>query len=282
MSTTSQPNVRPSTALRLTESAILLALGLVLTFFPLVRLPYGGSVTACCMLPAMIIAYRYRPAWGLLPALIFSVIQLFDGGFATLAAYGKTVPFFLLILFFDYVFAFASVSLAGVFRGRLGNQRTELLCGILLACGCRYVCHVISGITVWAGTSIPQVGALSFSMIYNATYMVPETIVTLIGGAFLAGVFDFTAPNVRHMVRTATDSKGGVVCSIVAVLSAIAGLVFTVAQVFGSLQSPDSGTFDITGIATCDWGLIGIVCGVAAAVALAALLLRKFVFAPKQ
>ena len=76
MSKVSNPNVRPSAALRLTESAILLALSLVLTLFPLVRLPYGGSVTACCMLPVMIIAYRHRPAWGILPALIFSLIHV--------------------------------------------------------------------------------------------------------------------------------------------------------------------------------------------------------------
>ena len=36
---------------------------------------------------------------------------------------------------------------------------------------------VISGCTVWAGVSIPSTDGLLYSLSYNATYMIPETII---------------------------------------------------------------------------------------------------------
>ena len=53
------------TAVRLTESAIMLAFATVLSLVKIVDLPYGGSITACSMLPILIIAYRYGTGWGL-------------------------------------------------------------------------------------------------------------------------------------------------------------------------------------------------------------------------
>ena len=53
-------------ALRLTESAIMIAAATILSMFKLVELPYGGSITLASMLPIVIIAYRYGTAWGIL------------------------------------------------------------------------------------------------------------------------------------------------------------------------------------------------------------------------
>ena len=44
---------------RLVESALLLALATVLSLIKVLDLPYGGSVTACSMLPILLIAYRH-------------------------------------------------------------------------------------------------------------------------------------------------------------------------------------------------------------------------------
>ena len=60
--TTTQTKTKMSTRQRtraLTEAALMLALGTVLQFIPLVKMPFGGDVTAFCMLPVIIIAYRY-------------------------------------------------------------------------------------------------------------------------------------------------------------------------------------------------------------------------------
>ena len=62
-------NTKPGLAVRLTESAVMIALATILSLFKLVDLPYGGSITLASMLPVLLIAYRYGTAWGLLTGL---------------------------------------------------------------------------------------------------------------------------------------------------------------------------------------------------------------------
>lgn len=112
-----------SPALKLTESAVMLAFAFVLCLFPLASLPYGGTITACSMLPVVIIAYRYGWKWGLLTGFVFSLLQIVEGGIGTLSAFTKTPGSFLLVFFLDYVIAFTVLGLAGVFRGQIKSQR---------------------------------------------------------------------------------------------------------------------------------------------------------------
>ena len=71
---------------QLTESAVFIAIGTILSILK-IDLPFGGGVTVACMLPLVIISHRWGWKWGLLTAFAFSVIQLFLGldnvGYAT-------------------------------------------------------------------------------------------------------------------------------------------------------------------------------------------------------
>ena len=71
--------MKKNSVVRLTESGILLAFAIVLSFVKLVDLLFGGSITACSMLPIALIAYLHGTAWGLLSAFAFSLVQLLDG-----------------------------------------------------------------------------------------------------------------------------------------------------------------------------------------------------------
>ena len=42
----------------------------------IVDMPFGGSVTACSMLPILIIAYRYGTKWGLFTAFAAVMLHL--------------------------------------------------------------------------------------------------------------------------------------------------------------------------------------------------------------
>ena len=64
---------------RLVESALMIALSTILSFIIIFRLPFGGSITACCMLPVILAAYRYGTKWGLVTAFAFSLIQGIQG-----------------------------------------------------------------------------------------------------------------------------------------------------------------------------------------------------------
>lgn len=269
-------SVRPkSTVLRLTESGLMLAIAFVLCLFPMVELPYGGSITLGCMVPVIIIAYRYGMKWGLLTGFVFSLLQILQGGIKVLSSYGTTVAFFLLILFLDYIVAFMVLGFAGIFRGKLGSQRLELAAGALLVCVLRYLCHFLSGITIWAGTSIPAIGSVPFSLVYNATYMLPETIIAVLAVYLLGGALDFRKGMVGPLTGQVKQPVASTAISVVSNVILLGALAFDTAHIFSFLQSAETGEFDITGIVNCNWVLVAVVTAAAVVLMIAGLLVRR-------
>ena len=99
----------------------------------------------------------------------------------------------------DYVVAFTVLGLGGCFRNRIKNPGVSLMCGSLVALGARYVAHIASGYILFAGWAewfftqegFPAWGAalveglspaalgLTYSVVYNGMYMLPELILTV-------------------------------------------------------------------------------------------------------
>lgn len=247
----------------LTECAVLLALGTVLSFVKLADLPAGGSVTCASMMPLVILAWRHGWKWGLGCGVVWGAVQQLVG-LGTLS-YVTTWQSVVAVILLDYVVAFAVLGLAGVFRGKLPDG-ASMAAGALLGCALRYACHVISGATVWAGLSIPTEAALIYSFSYNATYMVPETVILVLTVAYIGSALDFTRDlPVRRQVAFFCGARGWL--NIAAGLALLGGAVFDTLMIFTSLQNPESGEFDITRLGGADWGLIGIVTGACVLVA---------------
>ena len=249
----------------LAECALMLAVGIVLSLVKLIDLPYGGSVTVASMLPVILISYRHGVKYGLLTGLAFGIIQQLLG-LKTLS-YVTTFISIIAVILLDYVVAFAVIGFGGAFRKIIKNQPAALVAGAILACVLRYACHVISGATVWAGLSIPTNAALIYSFGYNATYMVPETIVTAALAYYIGSLIDFRNPTIKHMPQTAKTKvpllfwTGG--------LALAAGLIVDIASIFPHLQNPESGEFDFAGLANVNWMVVLI--ATAAAIVIAAI-----------
>ena len=171
------------------ECSMMIALSTVFSLLKIVDMPYGGSVTIASMLPIVIAAYRHGFLWGLGTALTNSVIQLLLG--VNNLSYFSTWQSILAIILLDYIVAFGVFAISGLFRRVEKRQNFAFLYGILLSSVLRYICHVISGATVWVGLSIPDNAALLYSLSYNATYMIPETIVLVAIGVYLTSMVDF-------------------------------------------------------------------------------------------
>ena len=250
----------------LVESAILIAIGTMLSVIKIAELPYGGSVTVASMLPIVIISYRHGIGRGLVSGLIFGVIQQLLG--LNTLSYVSTWQSILAVILLDYIVAFLVLGFGGVFRRAFKDQAPALVCGSLLVCLLRYACHVISGATVWAGLSIPTADALIYSFAYNATYMIPETVVLLIAAYYLGSTLDFRSD---QPVRLARKEKSPVTLfGISAGLILAAGVIFDVAAVFSKLQNAETGNWDTAGLHEVNWMLVGIV--TAAAVVVSAVL----------
>ena len=248
-------NKKISSTQALVESAILIAIGTVLSLIKIVDLPYGGSVTVASMLPVVIIAYRHGLGLGLTSGLVFGVIQQLLGLNTLSWVTGWQSVVAVIVL--DYVVAFGVLGLGGVFRRRFEEQAPGLVLGTLLVCALRYLCHVVSGATVWAGLSIPTKDALLYSLAYNATYMLPETLVTLVSAYYVGSALDFrTASPVRLKGQT---KNAGFLLRLIGGLLLSAALIFDAAAVFSKLQNAETGEWDLSGLGNVAWIAVAVV-----------------------
>ena len=174
--------------LKLTETGIMIGLSVVLSLFAVVNLPFGGSVTMCSMVPMVVIAYRHKTLWGIMAGGVYGIVQMILG--ASNLSYGTSFLAVVAIVLFDYLVAYGATGLGGIFRDKLkGKKGLELALGGLLACAVRFVCHYISGVTVWAGFA-EDAPVWLYSLVYNGSYMLPETIVTVVACALIGRFLD--------------------------------------------------------------------------------------------
>ena len=152
----------------LTEGAILIALAEILSFLPLYKLPWGGSIDLA-MLPILLFACR----WGFGPAMLVSsahaILQtLFEGGIAI--GWESILG--------DFLIAYAVLGLAGLFRG-------NFYLGATVACAARFLVHYVVGATIWAAYMPAEFFGMTmttpwlYSALYNGAYMLPDLVMVL-------------------------------------------------------------------------------------------------------
>lgn len=242
------------TTVRLTESAVMLALSFVLSLIPVVNMPFGGSVTLASMLPVVLIAYRHGVKWGLLVGFAGSLLQLLTG--LNNLSYATSAAAAVAIVMLDYVVAFTVLGLGGIFRKSGTSQTASLTAGVLLCCALRYLCHFLSGVTVWRDISIPADEAIVFSLSYNGAYMLPETIITVAAAVALSMSLDLISPQPKAAPKT----KGRPLMLVLMLVAVIAAAVAAVA-LFGAMQTEEG--FDVTAVQTVDLLIVGVAAAVA-------------------
>ena len=165
--------------LRLVESAIMLAIGTVLSMFTFSG-PWalGGGITFCSMLPLVIVSHRYGCKWGLFTAFVYSLLQMLLG--IQNVQYATSVGMAIAIILLDYVIAFSVVGLSAMFNGVIKNRLVSLEVGIVFTFLVRLLCHFLSGVLIWEVLWPNELGwaAPVWSIAYNASYMIPEIIIT--------------------------------------------------------------------------------------------------------
>ena len=255
----------------LTESAIMIALATVLSILKIAEMPYGGSVTVASAMPIVIIAYRYGIKTGLFAGIVHASLQLVLG--ISALSYAPTWQSAVAIILLDYIIAFTVIGLAGIFRSHVKNQALSLTSGAAFVCVLRYICHVISGATVWAGLSIPTTAALSYSFIYNATYMIPEAIVLLVATLYIGSVIDFRHANPKRITFVANKSRGAWLAPASSLL-VCGAIIFDVAEIFEKLQDAETGKFSTAAMSEVNWIAVITVSAVAIVAAIIMLTIR--------
>ena len=194
---------------RLTESAMLLAVAIVLEllskmFIP--EMPFGGQVTLVSMLPVVLISYRHGVRWGLVSGAAYALIEMAIGAKTVAAAFqpgyfgdGTLILNALIMCALDYLVAYTMLGLGGMFRDRIQNRGAALASGAAVALSARYLAHVLSGYILFAGWAewfftqdgfpmwgaelvaslSPEMLGLVYSLVYNGMYMLPEILLTV-------------------------------------------------------------------------------------------------------
>lgn len=185
--------------LQIAESAIMLGLATALSIITFFKLPAGGSVTPFSMLPVLIIAYRYGMKWGFLVGGVYGLIQMVLD--LNALSYATNALAAICIILFDFAVAFGVLGFGGLFR-KFKNQAVGFSLGVIVACTLRFLCHFITGITVWADYAEGVWGVIIYSLTYNGSYMLPELVITTAVGALLMSFLDFKDERLRPLRKT--------------------------------------------------------------------------------
>ncbi len=203
---------------RLTESAMLIALAVVLeiagrTVIP--PMPFGGQLTLVSMLPIVLISYRHGVRWGLTAGFGYALVQMALGANTVTAAFqpgyfgdGTLIGRALIMCLFDYILAYTLLGLGGIFRSVVKHGGMALMAGSLVALGGRYLAHIVSGYVLFSGWAewfftqegfpawgvelvaqlSPELLGLTYSVVYNGMYMIPEMLLTAVAAVLVARI----------------------------------------------------------------------------------------------
>lgn len=192
-------NVNEKT-LRLVTSGVFIGLATVLSVIKVFALPYGGSITLFSMVPLLVLAYMYSTKWGILCGAVYGLLQMVLGATMSSAFAGLSGLSVVVMALLDYIVAYMVLGFAGVFKNVIKNDTAAIVTGSVVAVLLRLVCHFLSGWILWGGYASEwfsemnnslssfvltnfhgQLLAMVYSLTYNAMYLIPELIISLVG-----------------------------------------------------------------------------------------------------
>ena len=147
------------------ETAIMIALAVVLSFVKVWEMPQGGTISLT-MLPLFLLAFRRGPWAGIIGGVIYGVISIIYDG----------VIYHPLSILLDYTLAYGLLGVAGFFK----KDYTGIILGTVVGTACRYLCSLLSGAVLFAEYAPVGQNPWIYSLGYNATYMVPELIICVV------------------------------------------------------------------------------------------------------
>ena len=150
---------------RLTEIAVCVAMAVVGSFIKVWDMPQGGSV-ALTMVPILLISIKRGPWAGAVTGAIYGVLSLLIAG----------VIYHPMSILLDYVLAFGLLGLAGFFRKNV----PQVILGCFVGVAGRFVSSLVSGAVLFAEYAPAGQNPWIYSLVYQATYLVPEFIISTV------------------------------------------------------------------------------------------------------
>ncbi|WP_251421765.1 energy-coupled thiamine transporter ThiT [Veillonella agrestimuris] len=156
----------------LAEAGVAIAIAQVLSFIVIFHMPQGGSIKAASLVPLMIFAYRWGGSKGVLAGVVYGILHFLLG-------FKSSIHYLSIIL--DYIVAYGAIGVCGYFRNVTGG----LVIGPIVAIALRWMASVTSGAIVFASYAPQGENPWIYSMVYNASYMLPDGIINIIVFVFI-------------------------------------------------------------------------------------------------
>ena len=166
--------------------AVVIALSIILKFITIFKLPFGGSVTLAHTAPLILFAFVRGYRKGGVASLIYSFINAVMF-FKILP--GKSAVVTVLVIFIDYFLIYAFVGLAPLYSFKIKNLKLKIFVGSMCVGVIRFCIATFSGILFWQEYFLCEEWSVLYSMFYNGSYIIPETIITTVICCFFADYF---------------------------------------------------------------------------------------------
>jgi thiamine transporter len=155
----------------------MVSLAFALSFVKIWQMPLGGSITLASMLPILFIGIKYGPKIGLGTAFVYSLTQLAQGFIeGDISAVSMSLDVFIIAMLFDYVLPYVCLGISGIF-GK--EKRFAPYAGIVLAVFLRFICHFVTGVTIWEQWTPDGWHSWVYSLCYNGGYLLPDVAICL-------------------------------------------------------------------------------------------------------
>lgn len=154
------------TVKQLVFCAMSIALGTILSEIKIIDFPWGGSATLLSMLIICLPGYLFGLGAGLVTGVAYGILQLLVDPYVL----------FPMQLVLDYLLAFGSLGLSGIFASSKNGLVKGYLTGILG----RYVFAVLSGWIFFGEYAWEGWPVLPYSLVYNGIYIFAEAAITLV------------------------------------------------------------------------------------------------------
>lgn len=144
-------------------ASVCIAMSFALSYIRIVKLPQGGSITLCSLLPLMIYSYMFGIKKGVFAGLVYGILQSIQDAFIV-----HPMQFLL-----DYPIAFSFIGIAGLFGKCEKLDRIPQLSfslGAIISSIFRFSAHVFSGVFAFSEYAYSSSGEPMNAWLYSSTY----------------------------------------------------------------------------------------------------------------
>jgi len=144
--------------------ALAVAMSVILQFFKLFELPFGGSATLASMLPIILISFIYGPIIGIFTGFVYGILNF---------VIGPSYIVHPIQVLFDYTLPFMAMGLAGFFK----NNK---FVAIGIAFFVKFIFHYIAGIIFWGSYAAEwNMTPAIYSLVYNGSYVLADCLICI-------------------------------------------------------------------------------------------------------